>query len=241
MIIVLQYWEGDEEKTLRLARILADIEPKKRTDALLVLSRRKDCKFSEEARKTSFYCQNKFDTIVMNSDRDEVGHPDGCFGLWSGTVEKLYRLWQNVAFKHEHAECVATLESDGAPIRKDWVSRMMHAHKRTLACGLRVTGAVMDLPQPHVNGNLMLSLSVWGDYPSLNDCPSGVAWDLCHAGVLLREARGCQVIRNEYGTTNWTAGSLNPIGRESAWLHGVKDDSVFEYIRLMQRTLWRDM
>ena len=47
MQLALQYHAGDESSALRLARLLADIEPKKRTDVTLALVRRHDCELSD--------------------------------------------------------------------------------------------------------------------------------------------------------------------------------------------------
>lgn len=239
MIAAVQYWSGDEERALALARLIADIEPKRREDAILVLSRRLDCKLSEEAARTARYCEEKLPTMLLHSKRPEVGHPDGSFGLWAGTVGRLHRLWMKGALPWEWGKCVFTCEADGAPIRKDWIDQLRKAHHRSLAMGKRITGAVMDEPLWHVNGNLVMDLSVWSDHPTLAHCPNGVAWDCHHATILLPEARACLAIRNEYQTRDWTLGALRPIGRESAWLHGVRDESVVNCVRAMMRAGWR--
>lgn len=231
MIIALQYWTGDEERTLSLARLIADIEPERRMDVTLVLARRRDCSVSTEARRTESYCAQKLPTMLLQSPRTETGHPDGCFGLWAGTVAKLHRMWQRGALPWDSGQTVFTCESDGGPIRRDWINRLRRAHSRSLVQGQRVTGAVMDEPIPHVNGNLLFHLSLWSDYPGLSHCPTGMAWDCHHAPVLLREARPSLVIRNDYDTTDLTPGYLRAIARETAWVHGCKDASVITYAR----------
>lgn len=237
MIILLQYWTGDEARALSLARMLADIERSPRKSVCLALARAFDCEWSEEAQKCREYCSRVFRVLPIQSTVQKTGHPDGAFGIWSGAMDRLYRLMMKPAFSEEH-RTVFCCEADGAPLRADWIDRIIEAHRMTRTKGLRVTGAVMDEPLPHVNGNLILDLQLWGDYPSLRDCPPGVAWDLHHAPILLREARSSYVIRNEYNTRDWTPGSLAPIGRESAWIHGCKDNSALDYVRLMMRTVW---
>jgi hypothetical protein len=239
MIIMLQYWTGDEAKALTLARLLADLERGPRKAVYLVLARAFDCNWSEEAEQARVYCSRVFTVIPVQSSYQKTGHPDGAFGIWAGALDRLYVLWNKPAIPWHAGRTVFCCEADGVPLRQDWLDRMIQAHKMTLTQGRRVTGAVMDEPMPHVNGNFMMDLQVWADYPSLRDCPPGVAWDLHHAPILLREARSSYVIRNEYNTRNWTAGSLGPIGREAAWLHGCKDNSVLEFVRLMMRTVWR--
>jgi len=239
MTIAVQYWSGDEAQALALARLLHDVTPKERKDVYLVLARRGDCPWSEEAAATQRHCGQKLSVLVLQSDRPERGHPDGCHGLWAGTVMKLHRLWRRGNLPWSAGRTVVMAEADCAPLRPDWATRLEEAHARTLTQGLRVTGAVMDVPMPHVNGVFILALNLLDDYPSLLTCPPGVAWDLHHAEVLIRECRSSYVIRNEYNTRDWTAGALNPIGRESAIIHGVKDDSVLTWARAMARTLWR--
>lgn len=239
LVLALQYWEGDEEQALTLARLLADIEKVQTDQVLLVLARRADCSLSLEARRTQLYCAQKFTTLCIQSERRETGHPDGCFGLWAGTAAKLYQLWMRGAIPWEAGRTTFLAEADGGPLSQWWKQRLIASHDITRRRNLRVTGPVMEHPFLHVNGNFMMDLSLIGDYPALMSCPSKVAWDLHQAPILVKEARCSFVIRNEYDTRDWTPGVLNPLGRETAWLHGCKDESLFDYIRLMLRTMWR--
>lgn len=239
MTLALQYWVGDEAQALALARLLRDLQKVERKDLYLVLARRADCPMSEELLRTRDYCADMFSVMLLQSDRLETGHPDGCHGLWAGTMAKLHGLWKRGGIPWHAGRTVFGCEADTAPLRPDWHTRIEEAHARTLTQGLRVTGPVMDVPMPHVNGNFVLTLDLLDDHPGLLTCPKGVAWDLHHAPVLIRETRSCQVIRNEYNTRDWTPGALNPIGRESAFIHGVKDDSVLAWVRVMMRTLWK--
>lgn len=231
MIIALQYYAGDEELALSLARLIADIEPKRRDGDLLVLARRRDCPLSAEANRTEEHCSTKFPVMMLQSERQEVGHPDGCFGLWYGTLDKLHRMWIGGAIQWDLGRDVFTCEADGAPIRRDWISRLETMHRKSLATGKRITGAAMDYPVPHVNGNMVLDLSIVADYPGLAECPSGVPWDCHHGTVLLRETRPCLAIRNDYDSRDLTAGYLKAVAYETAWVHGCKDESLMTYAR----------
>jgi len=238
MLVALQYWRGDEAEALSLARLIADIEPKEREDVVLVLARAFDCPLSPEAEATQKHCSAKLRTMLLQSHVERVGHPSGCYGVWAGTVGRLYQLWSSGMIDSRH-DSVATFEADGCPVRSDWLDRLQAAHGRTLTQGLRVTGAVMDEPIPHVNGNLVMHLSVWGDRPSLRDSIHNVAWDIQHARVLIPLTRPCGVIRNEYETRDWTEGCLAGIAREAAWVHGCKDDSILRIVRGWMRGKWR--
>lgn len=229
MIIGLQYYSGDEAKALSLARFLADTIPVK-VDHHLVLSRSFDTPMSEELARTRNYCARKFHTITIQSRRRCVGYPDGAYGNWAGMVEKLAKMRRkgHLPWQHHSVFCA---EADGAPVCRDWLEKLEAAHNLSLALGKRVTGPVMDKPWPHVNGNLILHLSAWDDHHGLHSCSPLVAWDIFHAQILLTEARASNVIRNEHGTSEWTSGALAAIGRETAWISNVKDDSVLRFAR----------
>lgn len=239
MIIALQYWAGDQEQALALARLIADIEPRRREDAILVLARRGDCIESDEARRTQAYCSDKLSTMLLQSQRPEVGHPAGCFGLWAGMMQRLALLHGRGLTPWRHS-AVMCCEADGGPINKDWIGMVIKAHERSLVQGKRITGPVMDTPIPHTNGNNVMELGVIEDYPGLMTCPPEAAWDLHHAKVLIRETRACNVILNAYNTRDWTRGCLTPMARETAWVHGCKDDSVYQYARWANKHIWSD-
>jgi len=163
IMIVIQYWSGDEPQALRLARLLADLErgrPGRPTPlpTRLVLARRFDCLVSVEASQTRDYCQHIFHTHLVQSSRRETGHPDGCFGLWAGTVDVLNMMLLGGILPWIECRHAFLAEADGAPIRRDWLDRMGEAHAVTTLQGKRVTGAMMDWPYPHVNGNMVMDL-----------------------------------------------------------------------------------
>ena len=242
MIVAIPYWAGDEERALTLARLLARLEAKKRDDDWLVLARRFDCPLSAEAERTQEFCQRAFGRVMfLRSTRLETGHPDGCFGLWAGTMAALSEMLQNEAIPWLVGRDVFVAESDGVPLRRAWLDSIKTAHALTKSQHKRITGAVMEMGgggwMYHVNGGAMaLCLQLWEDYPSLKTCPNGVAWDIHHAVTLLRETRDSRMIMNVCGSVDWTPGVLKYLGCESAWLHGVKDDSALKYaLTLIER------
>lgn len=238
MIIALQYWAGDEAQALRLARLLADLEPEFREDVILFLARRSDCAVSHEATRTVAYCSKAFETRLLTNSRHEVGHPDGCFGLWAGTAIGLYQLLLNGIIPWTTCRDAFFCEADGAPVRTDWLDRLIEAHETTKLKGYRITGAKMDWPYAHVNGNMVMDLQLTADYPSLMECPPGVAWDLHHGPILMREARDGHAILNVCGSRNWAPEVLRCIGTQTAWLHGCKDESVFNYARNLREVTY---
>jgi hypothetical protein len=240
LLIVIQYWKDDEASALNLARLMADIEPSKRETDCLVLARRKDCVASPELFRTRDYCSAKFTTMVVQSNRPEVDYPAGCHGLWSGTLDSLYNLWSGGMLPWPLSAALMT-EADAMPIHPKWIDRIKVAHEKTRLLGKHVTGAMMDRPTPHVNGNSVIDLLFYADHPALKICPPEVAWDIHAAPILIPACRVSNAIRNEYGTREWSFASLAGLAHlDAALLHGCKDSSVEEYTRHMLKHVWKE-
>lgn len=224
LAVAIQFWRGDMRQALRLARFLADLEPRKREDVCLVFARRFDVKVTPELESTMLYCGQKFSVTTIASDRQAEGHPDGCYGLWSGTAEKLVAArsdkwpYDNVFF----------VEADGVPMRWDWIEHLKRVHAEHLATGYRITGARMYRGERHVNGSFVMHSSFFEDHPSLAKCRSRVPWDCHHGPVLMPEAGPIPSVMNLYGAKNVTQSVFTTLGYEYAWLASVKDGSAWK-------------
>ena len=227
MVIALQFWQGDQAEALQLARFSADLEPASRDDVLFAFCRRFDVPMSPELYEAGLYVGRKFPVTHISSEREGAGHPDGCYGLWAGTAEILYR--------HYIAGCpcdnVFFVEAEGVPMRFDWIDYLKRAHQNNLNQGKRVTGA-WEGPgryhEEHVNGSMCMHLSAWADHPSLQTCCAGKAWDCFHARVLLKELGPWQAIENLYGAHDVTMSVFRTLARNRAWLSSVKDGSAWK-------------
>ncbi len=233
LAVAIPYWAGDEPRAMELARLLADIETKRREDVVLVFMRDAQCPDSPLLDETARYCRPKFGGIVaLVSGRVAHGHPAGSNAIWGGGMELLASERRAGRLR---VSTVMLCESDGGPLCLNWINRIKAAHARTLASGKRITGAVAEFSKCgiHANGgNMVFQVPVWDDYPSLHDTPDWVPYDIYHKDVLLRECRPSNVIRNEYDSYGWSPASLACMGREEvAWLHGCRDRSVLEYVK----------
>lgn len=226
LVVALGYWAGDEERALRLARLLADIEPEYRSDLTLVLVRRFDLDVSALAAQTIMHCNGKFVTFGLQSGTRGVGHPDGSNALWDGTMSLLADRWREGDLNFPF---VFTVEADGCPIAADWVNRLLAEHQRALMAGKHVTGPLMRLPFAHINGTLICNVGWWLDHPSLRQTPPGYAWDLHHRETFVAAARPTQEIANIYGSKQWSGAQLGPMSNEISWLASAKDDSVIAW------------
>jgi len=227
LVLALQFWDGDQARALRLARLLADIEPRRRSDVFVAFCRRFDMpEESAESYQTRLKVGLKFGTMALRSEREGVGHPAGPNALWSGTFDALAGAWR--AGKLD-AHSVFFLEADGCPLRADWLDRLLESHRRTRDAGRSVTGPLMQHNEVHLNGSLIAHLSLWFDRPSLQQTPKDQGWDMFHSHVLMAEGRAEPWIKNVYGACNWSAESLFGMSHETAWLASQKDDSALEW------------
>jgi hypothetical protein len=229
IIMALQFWKGDQRRAFELSRLIADIEPIRRNDCALYLCCDGNTEQSEEMLSTLQYCESKFPVGTFQSMRAGNGHPDGPNVLWSSTMEFFFQQWSRGGLKFEN---VFTFEADGVPLRKDWITQLIEAHRETLRQRLLVTASVRHRHfMRHPNGNLISHVSVIRNYPELLETPPSLPWDMHHHTTLTRLARHDTVIRSEHRSTNWSAESLASIATETAWLHGCRDDSVLNFAR----------
>lgn len=143
IVIALQFWAGDQGRAMRLARLLADIEPRRRDDVIFAFCRRFDVPMSREVWDAALHVGGKFPVIHLASQREAVNHPDGCYGLFAGTMDHLSKGWASGSL---HAHSAFTIEADGVPLRRDWLDIVLAEHRRTIEGGKRVTGAADEQP-----------------------------------------------------------------------------------------------
>ena len=173
------------------------------------------------------YCAQKFPVEHFRATRRAFNYPAGPNEMWASVMEYLCeeRAYGRIPFEN-----VFTFEADGTPLRVDWIDRLIEAHRETLSQDKLITGCRMARHYtPHVNGNLVAHFSLWENCPSLHRTPQDVAWDMHHRITLLRNTRASTIIRNEYDSKGWNADVLASAANESAWIHGVRDMSAWQY------------
>ena len=87
LVLALQYWNGDREQALTLAKRLADIEDKPRTDVMIEFVLRFDA--DEPLPTTIAYVAQKFKVSVYRCKRRGEGHPAGCNTLFAPAAHNL--------------------------------------------------------------------------------------------------------------------------------------------------------
>ena len=234
MILALQYYEGDLTPAMRLARLLADLEPMPRTDVILGLVCQPGTPYSSEVKNTVSYCSEKFTVVPVTSEFGASGWGDGSGQLWRGTMSHFSRE------RRDHSSIFTFDGADGVPLHNNWLDLLIAEHARTRSHGKRVSGFLnLDLPAyPHIHGNMALDFSVWEDYPYLRDTPKGTSsspagasidkilgiWDIYHARTFLFNARASTVVCNRWNQRGFTKKIMSELSKTSVWLHGYKDD-----------------
>jgi hypothetical protein len=226
LAIVLQFWSGDKDRAMALARLIADIESAWRDDVYMVFARQSSTPMDDDIRKTMAYVGHKFGYVPMEVTVDEKKtYPGIAFDPWASAMQKVSDAYYSGRLPCENA---FFCEPDGVPMRASWIDDLKEAHRGTLTLGKRVTGPRMEFGDHlHVNGTMVVHASLWPDHPSLNHCPNNQAYDVFHGRVLINECGPSQVIRNEYGCTDISAAVFLSMSKEAAWLTSIKDMSAF--------------
>ena len=227
-VIALQFWSGDMPQAMRLAKLIADLEPVRRDDVTFAFCPRFDCNDGWPAAIEAV--RSKFPTMVCQSDPTTTGHPNGSNGMWASIFAQLARQWQEGTL---YRPAVFFCEPDGCPLNRDWINILKREHKRAVRAGKAVTGALtgdrIESDYPHINGSMLVNLSVWADHPSLAATPKDQAWDLFHGDLLLSLARPTSWIKNVYGAVDWSPGVLDALSKDVGWLSSTKDDSAVDW------------
>ena len=238
MIVALQYYEGDRERTFALARLLADLEPSPRDDLLLALVCQPDTPTPESTNLTLRYCENKFPTIQVMSARGTPDYQEGCGQLWAGTMNYFYQMFEEGTTRHDS---ILTLDGgDGVPLHRNWFDLFKAEHDKTISSGKLVTGTPYNQGGCPllINPNMASHLSLWKLEPSLREIPHYTGsmltiFDTHHRQTLLKHTSLSSIVKTDWrGDGNKISlGLMRSRSEKSIWLHGYKDDSLYEVAR----------
>lgn len=235
LILAIQFWTGDREETLTLARRLADIEDKPRTDVAIEFVLRFDAK--EPSKETMEYVGAKFPVSIYRCTRRGEGHPAGCNDMAHDYWGKCWERWLRDKKFRETVDGVWLFEGDNVPLRKDWLDVMVAEWKEARANGKLVLGCWHPDGSPvgHINGNMIVVPDIFGRIKGLEGCPSQYAWDLHHAPKFAPHWFKSKNLVNLYRQTNVPKKWLfDRTGKPKfASCHGVKDRSVYDLAKSM--------
>ncbi len=237
MIVALQYYEGDREQTMRLACLLADLEPLPRNDIMLALICQPDTPNSKLTDDTLKYCSSKFSVQHVRSSRGAPKWPEACGELWAGTMEHFSTLSEKGQCPHN---TIFTLDGgDTIPLHKNWIGIALEEHSRTLCRKRLITGTPNSVGTPLlINPNMILDLSIWSKYPNLHHIPRydgtvHTCFDVWHRMTFLKETSPSSIVLTEWrgGGKCLSPGILKLRSQRSLWLHGYKDENMHDMAR----------
>lgn len=241
--ITLQYWEGDRDKALELARFLAGIERGVRNDVVLLLVHRRDADPPDS--ETMEIVQRTFPAArAVKGVRTGRGHPGGCNALWVDSVMALAKLFPAVKYGF-------TTEADVLPLRRDWINALKIEAIAMEDSGALVSGHWSPGGDPkkrqmeHINGNMLVNTNIVRLVPQIFQVPPDWAWDLYLAAYFMPKWRKGDWIYNGYVGGGRVLESDSP-NKRGEWypeelmglqqdgfslVHGVRDDSGMKFLK----------
>lgn len=234
ILLVLPFWEHDKPQAMKLARLLADLEPGHSSQADLLFVSRFDCTHdTSTVREVS----RKFNVYTHTSKRRGTGWPMGCNSLFFGSLEWVYH--KIAAGQVPHYKSILMLAADGAPLQKDWLVPFRSAsafQKDVFVSGALIYDSVNG--HDHINGDCML---LSGDLEFLRwlaitvgDVSVTAGWDWILSEEFKRWGwqdlsfvRSVWNKRTEFTSQEWDEAILGGV----VWYHGQKGNSLLELSR----------
>lgn len=167
------FWEGDREPAMKLARLIADLEPGHCDKADFLFVSRFDSKHDDA---TVRHVSRKFNVYTHTSKRRGTGWPMGCNAIFFGMLEWAYH--KMAAGMVPHYKSILVLGADGAPLRNDWIEPFVTSQRPDVF----MSGALILDPvngHDHINGDCAL---LSGDLKFLKWLTLGIGDVSAHAG-----------------------------------------------------------
>lgn len=241
IVLNMQFWEGDKKQAMALSRLIADLEPSPRTDAIFLFTARFDC---EHDMETVDYVSKKFPVMLYKTKRKAEGWPNGPNQMMACSYEFLVETWKRNKVKgaNIHTDCVLFMESDCVPLKATWINDLHEEFKQS---GRSVLGAWLkkgDANIEHVNGNCVVAMNFFRKCPAMLHPPSRGGWDATLSYAILPNAHPSKLIWSDYQLgmdhNPWKGDDFlwapkrygardNPlygIDLYPSWFHGIKTD-----------------
>lgn len=232
LLIVLQFYKGDQNHAMQLARFIADIQPGRCENADFLFVSRFDC---PQDHQTVRYVSKKFNTWTYTSKRRGVGWPHGPNELWFGSMEWVYHMIE--ARKIPAYKAVFTFEADGVPLAPNWINVFLNSwNEQEAKAPLFVFGAYLLAPGPHINGNAMFSGNpafLHWVAKKVGGAPPRAGWDYAlYADFKRWGAADFPKLKSYWGTKTFSEeGFKQALSQEIVYIHGVKDMSLLKMAR----------
>lgn len=232
ILITFLFWKNDRAQAMKLARLLADLEPEHSTQADILFVSRFDCKHDVETEK---YVARKFNIYSYTSTRRGVGWPLGCTSIFFGAIEWIYH--KMAGGKIPQYKAVLILGADSVPLRRDWLAQMHmawdSANKVTEICA---AGALIPNPmRDHINGDccLLSGKLSFLKFLAVNIQDGKVGWDWALAPEFKKRGwADFSFVKSLWRCPTFTQEDWDRFVEVGvSWIHGVKDFSLLELSR----------
>jgi len=223
---------------MKLARLIADLEPRLSESADLLFMARFDC---VHETSTVEYAARKFSVHThINRGRRGKGWPSACNDAAFGTLDYVYTYSQ--ARRIPPYKAVILLEADSSPLRPGWIEDLSSAwdaankKKPVRVFGPLLPTGLRDAGHQHINGNCMMS----GDKTflhwftrKLGGCAPRGGWDWLLAPQFKRMGwADCKQMKSWWRCPQVSEDQYNALLDEGVvYLHGCKNDDVFDLVR----------
>lgn len=230
LLIVFNYWSGDAARMMDAAQDIADLQPTFCEKADILFMSRFDCPHNYDVeRKVAL----KFNVLSATCPRTDTGWPEGCNGLFYGTVDWL--IEQKTSGTLPDYKAWLIFEADAFPLVTDWIEKLSEAWDKA---GVFVLGSRQKLPSLHLNGNALYSL----DLDFLKRITRKVVPPWPYDVVLHNNLRlvkpTWKVAATPLIRSTWRKATLKSDERQQflkdgvVFLHGVQDTSVSDFLQL---------
>jgi hypothetical protein len=228
ILLALQFYEGDKELACKVARLIADLEPRHSDKADFLFVSRFDC---SQDMDTIGYVARKFNVHHYINRQRGTMWPHGPNSQWFGTMDYVFSYSE--AKRIPPYKAVLTFEADACPLAPNWISELSQFWD---GAKKKVVGPLLLAPGEHINGNAMFS----GDKAFLKwvsrdigGCSPHMGWDYVLAPQFKKAGwSDCPKMRSWWKTPTSDYETFEKLSAQGAvFLHGVKDDSMIRHVR----------
>lgn len=226
LVLALQFYIGDRDRAMRLARLIADIELAPRTDVEFLFVARYDC---DHDRETIDYVAKKFPVHWITTCTKWRGWPGGPNAMAKDLLE-----W--TAANRKDVDGLLMIEPDCVPTSPFWLNHIGDAWNDALADGKWIMGAWRQSGgvHGHINGNCVVRPDFSKLVGTADVVGPELAWDCAISPYVKDHWKITGTIKNCFEARNATIEHLfDPVGGEElpALVHGFKDDSAYDLAR----------
>ncbi len=228
ILLALQFFDGDREQAMKVARLIADLEPRHSEYADFLFTSRFD---SSHDLDTIKYVSSKFNVhTYVNRQRGKLW-PMGCNSLAFGTLDWVFSYGE--ADRIPPYKAVLLFEADACPLAPNWISELSQFWDKA---NKKVVGPLLQHPGEHINGNCLLSGSKeflkW-IARDVGGCTPHAGWDYVMASEFKKRGwADCPRMKSWWQTPSLSYEQFEELSRQGVvFFHGCKNDSLIEHVR----------